>query len=520
MTTDFLVIGTGIAGLTFTLKVCKFGKVIVITKKSDVDSSTNYAQGGIAAVFDKRDSFKFHISDTLVAGDGLCNEKPLQTMVEEGPRLVSELMELGVDFSRVKTENNKERFDLAIEGGHSKRRIVHARDFTGREIETTLLSRVRSKKNVQVYEDCTACDLVVENNRCCGVYVLLGNRIEPIASKLTLLATGGCGRVYLHTTNPSIVTGDGIAMAYRAGGEIRNMEFIQFHPTSFYGKEIDDRKFLISEAVRGEGGVLRTKDGKTFMEKYHPLGCLAPRDIVARAIDTELKKMKGNYVYLDITHLDKERIKQRFPTIYETCLDLGVDITERPIPVVPAAHYVCGGVATDLDGRTTIEGLYAAGECAYTGVHGANRLASNSLLESLVFAEQAARDASKKIGKIERIKIAKIKNEGRKCDEEVIGQLVKEIRETMWDYVGIVRSNQRLKVAQRKIKDLKGKVEKLYESCEITHSLIELQNLATIAELITMCAIKRKESRGLHYNTDYPKKSNRFKKDTVVTTKV
>jgi len=526
---DFLVIGSGIAGLTFALKVAEHGKVHIITKKDRAESNTNYAQGGIASVMSPMDSFEQHIEDTLRAGDGLCHEDAVHLIVENGPRLVKELMQLGVEFSR--RENGS--LDLGREGGHTRNRIVHAKDLTGREVERALLNAVKTNPNISVFEDHMAIELITEHHlgrnaervvkdpHCWGAYVLDArkNTVDRFLSRVVLLATGGTGHVYLHTTNPSIATGDGIAMAYRAGAWVGNLEFMQFHPTTLYHPKANS--FLISEAVRGFGGVLRTRKGEAFMEKYHPMKDLAPRDVVARAIDTELKKSGEPCVYLDVTHLPAEELKDRFPHIYHTCLGYGIDITREPIPVVPAAHYMCGGIATDLRGRTSISGLYAAGEVAFTGVHGANRLASNSLLEALVFADEASKDAADFFRKVDLPgeKIPGWSEEGTFNSEEwvLISHDREEIQRLMWDYVGIVRSDLRLRRAERRIRLISDEIEDFYRRTRVTEGLLELRNLSCVARRIIAAARFRTESRGLHYTTDYPERDDRhWKHDTLM----
>ncbi|MBN2354922.1 L-aspartate oxidase [candidate division KSB1 bacterium] len=527
--TDFLVIGSGMAGLTSALKLAQHGTVAVITKKHRSESNTNYAQGGIASVFDPADSFKQHIQDTLQAGAGLCNIDAVRLIVEQGPARVKELSELGVQFTR--TESGK--LDLGREGGHRFNRIVHVKDYTGRDVERALLESVKQHKNISMYEHHTAVELITEHHvfsprpaskttlNCWGAYVLDSNNqtIDLFLSKATILASGGCGQVYLHTTNPEIATGDGIALCYRAGAKIANMEFMQFHPTTLHHPEANS--FLISEAVRGFGGILITKNGDAFMEKYHPMKSLAPRDIVARAIDGELKKRGDPCVYLDITHKKPDEIKSRFPNIYENCLKYKIDISKEPIPVVPAAHYSCGGVWTDLTGSTTIEGLFACGEVSCTGVHGANRLASNSLLEAVVFAHIAAQEAAQfaKIRKIKTPPIPRWDDSGTFNSEEwvLISHDKMEIKNLMWDYVGIVRSNLRLERALSRIRLVRQEVENYYRRTKISDGLLELRNLATIAQLIIQSALMRKESRGLHYMTDFPKTDDdNYLHDTII----
>lgn len=520
---DVLVLGSGIAGLSFALRATRVGRVALVTKKSDTESNTNYAQGGIAAVTDRTDSFDLHIRDTLVAGAFLCHEDSVEILVKEGPERVRELLEMGVRFTRNEEASNINHLDLGREGGHSKRRIVHAADLTGREIERALIAQVKANPDIRIFEHDQAVDLITEQNGeetiCRGAYVLDSETgdVTSVRARVTMLSTGGLSRVYLHTTNPEIATGDGVAMAYRAGARIGDMEFIQFHPTTLYHPGA--RSFLISEAVRGEGGILRLKNGETFMESYHPMGCLAPRDVVARAIDSELKKSGDECVYLDVTHLDPEKIKSHFPNIYETCLSVGIDITKDWIPIVPAAHYACGGVVTDTYGRTSIENLYACGEVACTGVHGANRLASNSLLEAVVFARRAADDIESRLKSTEAPEIEPYPEEAHslRVPKDIISGLIRDIQTIMWKYVGIVRTNARLKKALSLIRNIEAQAYALYSDGVLSSELLELRNMARVAELIIVSALSRKESRGLHYNVDFPDTDDaHFKHDTIL----
>ncbi|RLC27665.1 MAG: L-aspartate oxidase [Deltaproteobacteria bacterium] len=531
--TDYLVIGSGIAGLSFALRAAQSGTVAVVTKKEKTEGSTNYAQGGIASVFDPDDSFENHVRDTLESGDGLCHEEVVRMVVQDGPERIRELISMGVRFTERPEDHG--RLDLGREGGHSMRRIVHTKDLTGREVERTLLERVEENENIRIFENFMAIDLITKartlrrgiiisetRKSCWGAYVLDVEQgvVATFLAKITVLSTGGAGKVYLYTSNPDIATGDGVAVGYRAGAKVANMEFVQFHPTCLYHPLA--KNFLISEAVRGEGGILLDRKGRRFMEVYHPLKDLAFRDIVARSIDMELKKSGDECVYLDISHKPAEFITDHFPHIYETCLKFQIDITKEPIPVVPAAHYMCGGLLVDRDGRTNLDNLYAVGEVACTGLHGANRLASNSLLEALVFARRAAGNASESLKKRrgEPLPRAPKWDPGSATDSEemvVVSHNWDEIRRFMWNYVGIVRTNKRLARARTRVEIIQNEIREYYWNFTITRDLLELRNLVEVAGLIIECASLRKESRGLQYNLDYPARDDvHCRRDTVV----
>lgn len=521
---DFLVVGSGIAGLTYALKVAQYypdRKIMVMTKAAADETNTKYAQGGVAVVNDlEKDSFEKHIDDTLIAGDGLCNKNVVEIVVKEGPDRVRELIEWGARFDKEKDGDYK----LGKEGGHSEFRIIHHKDITGWEMERALLDAVARQTNIEMIKHCFVIDIITQHHlgylvtkatpgiECYGVYVLNSktNQIEKILAKLTLLATGGNGQVYRTTTNPSIATGDGVAMVYRAKGRIENMEFIQFHPTALFEPGMKGQAFLITEAVRGDGGILRNKDGEAFMEKYDARKDLAPRDIVARAIDSEMKRTGTEHVWLDCRHFSKEKFIEHFPNIYEKCLSIGIDITRHMIPVAPAAHYSCGGIKTDEWGRSSITNLFACGECSSTGLHGANRLASNSLLEAMVFAHRCSIDAVDRVNAIsfnESIPDWNALGTSEPKEMILITQSLKELQQVMSDYVGIVRNDVRLQRAMRRIDLLWEETEQLYQTTSLSLPLLELRNLISVGYLIVKGAAFRKESRGLHFNTDYPYKS-------------
>lgn len=514
--TDFLVIGSGIAGLTYALKVACRGKVTIITKASEEESNTKYAQGGIAGVLHGPDTFESHVQDTLNAGAGLCDEQIVRMVVTEGADRIREIISWGTRFDK---DNNGE-YDLAKEGGHSRHRVLHYKDSTGNEIERALLEAVHRHPNITIFSHYFAVDLITQHHlgeevtrhtpgiTCFGVYALNTetSKVETILSKVTLVATGGAGQVYRSTTNPRIATGDGIAMVYRAKGRVRDMEFIQFHPTALYQPGVSP-SFLISEAVRGFGGVLRTQDGMEFMDRYDNRKSLAPRDIVARAIDNEMKLRGEDYVYLDCRQLDQAAFKDHFPMIHAKCMSIGIDPSRDMIPVVPAAHYVCGGILVDKNGKSSIDRLYAAGECACTGLHGGNRLASNSLLEALVFAHRAAEDGIASVAAMQhKAEIPDWDAEGTKQPNELvlISHNRRELQNMMSSYVGIVRSDVRLKRAMDRLRIIYGETEAMYERTILSPALCELRNMIVIGYLVIKFARARKESVGLHYSTDYP----------------
>jgi L-aspartate oxidase len=513
---DFLVIGSGIAGLSFALKAAQHGKVLIVTKSNEDESNTKYAQGGVAVVVDQSDSFDNHITDTLIAGDGLCDVDIVDKVVKEGPERIQELIDYGTHFD----ETTSGAYDLAKEGGHSAHRVLHYKDITGFEIERALLEKIHQNPNIEILTHYFVVDLITQHHlgefvdksskdiTCYGVYVLNthNNRVEKIVSKVTVMASGGAGHVYSSTTNPVIATGDGIAMVYRAKGKIRNMEFFQFHPTALHNPG-EYPAFLVSEAVRGFGGVLRRRNGEEFMYEYDERGSLAPRDIVARAIDAEMKKSGDDFVYLDITKKDKKDILQHFPNIYAKCLSLGLDMSRDMIPVTPAAHYMCGGILVDEHGQTSIHRLYACGECSSTGLHGANRLASNSLLEAAVFAHRIYKHSESLFGSFEipsAIPDWDDSNTTLSNEDILVTHNLRECQKIMSDYVGIVRSDFRLERALRRLGLLYDETESFYKNTKLSVKLCELRNVIQVAYLVIKCATARKESRGLHYTTDYP----------------
>ncbi|WP_242396210.1 L-aspartate oxidase [Anaeromyxobacter oryzisoli] len=520
---DFLVLGGGIAGLTFALEAADHGSVLVLTKRQRSEGNTQYAQGGIASVLGADDTPEMHVQDTLVAGAGLCKREAVETLVREGPDQIRWLLSLGVEFDRTAPD----KLHLTREGGHSRRRIAHAKDATGREIERALLATCE-ERGIRIVEDQIAIDIVTSGkvglggpNRALGAYVLdrATGDVSVVSAGVTVLATGGAGKVYLYTCNPDVATGDGVAMAYRAGAAIANMEFFQFHPTCLFHPQA--KNFLISEALRGEGGILRNGAGEAFMIRYDPRKELAPRDIVARSIDAEMKRRGDDSAFLDMTHLPKSFLLEHFPNIYATCKEFGIDMAVQPIPVVPAAHYLCGGVVVDLMGRTTIPRLYAIGETACTGLHGANRLASNSLIEGTVFGRRAAMTAREEA-------VREVAPEGAIPDWNVGAALAPEegvvvahnwdeVRRLMWNYVGIVRTTKRLERARTRLALLRSEIREYYWQYRVAPDLIELRNLADVAMLIVECARRRKESRGLHYILDYPKPDEKWVRDTVIT---
>lgn len=537
MNADFLVIGCGIAGLSFALKAANHGTVAVITKGKAFESNTAWAQGGISAVLpqamrEEGDTLQKHVSDTLDAGAGLCHEDIVEAIIEKGASAIDDLLSYGVEFDKEKSDDSQ--FSLGKEGGHTQRRILHHKDTTGIAIISALMEAAKNHKNITLLEEHFAIDLLttgklgaITQDRVLGAYVLdeAQNKVSVFRSDRVFLATGGCGKVYLYTTNPDSATGDGVAMAWRAGCQISNMEFVQFHPTCFYNPAAvgaKARSFLVSEAVRGEGGILINESGDDFVKAYDSRGSLAPRDIVARAIDQELKKTGAPCVYLDVTHKPKGFMKERFPHIYHTLIEFGHDCETKPIPVVPAAHYQCGGVVTDVNGRTCVGGLFAAGEVACTGLHGANRLASNSLLEANVIANNAYNEV------LARFPLDKDPEAAPDIPEWEYGDLTPpdeavliyhswdEIRRLMWDYVSIVRTDNRLQRAGHRLRNLRNEVRQFYWGYRVDSDLLELRNLVTVASLIVDSAVKRKESRGIHYMLDYPKCKNRFKRDTIL----
>lgn len=524
-----LVIGSGIAGLQFALLAAEDGPVRIVTKKNPQESNTNYAQGGIAAVLSPLDHFDLHVRDTLEAGGGLCHEDVVRAMVEAGPRLIQRLLSEGAQFQR--SSQDDDTFSLGREGGHSRRRILHSKDLTGRMLESTLIDRCREHADIVIDEDHMGVDLILghevgltddDAQRVVGCWVLdVRTQVRRrYLADVVVLATGGCGKVYQYTSNPDIATGDGLAMAYRAGAQLGNLEFVQFHPTCLYHPEA--KSFLISEAVRGEGAHLINRRGERFMPRYHSLAELAPRDVVARGIDSEMKLTGDQSAFLDLRHLDRSAVEKRFPHLVSTCALFGLDMAGEPVPVVPAAHYMCGGVTVGLDGRATLPGLYVVGESAFTGVHGANRLASNSLLEAVFLAEAAAGASREEpitvsVGELGSLPEDSLKRSGVAPDPMVLEHDWDEVRRIMWDYVGIVRDRERLQIAANRLEGIHRTVEDLYQSCEVTPPLVELRNINLLGRLIVHCACARRESRGLHAITDHPGLADGPPRDTLVS---
>ena len=521
---DYLVLGSGVAGLSFALEAARHSQVMMVTKRGSADSATNWAQGGIAAVLDPSDSFEAHVNDTIGTGGGLSHREVVEMVVRDGPGRIKELMDLGAQFTR---SEEGPSLDLTREGGHSARRVVHAGDITGEEVQRVLLQAAAASPRIEIMEDHMAIDLVEASKfggprQVVGAYVLdeKTGAVKTYLARATVLATGGAGKVYLYTSNPDVATGDGIAMAYRAGAELANMEFFQFHPTCLFNPEA--KSFLISEALRGEGGVLRLRSGEAFMQSHHEMKDLAPRDVVARAIDYEMKLRGDDCVYLDMTHEPVDFIVERFPNIHERCLQFGIDMTKDPIPVVPAAHYMCGGVVVGEDGASTLPGLWAVGEVTCTGLHGANRLASNSLLEGLVYGHRTAIAARASLDTMPRVELAEVPDwdvgEAVPSDEAVVvSQNWDEIRRFMWNYVGIVRTDRRLRRASRRIAMLQDEIREYYWAHLVNRDMLELRNIADVAELIIRCAGARKEGRGLHYNLDYPHAGDEWQGDTRIS---
>ncbi|RMG14813.1 MAG: L-aspartate oxidase [Deltaproteobacteria bacterium] len=525
--TQVLVVGSGVAGLSYALKAAEHAPVTLLTKRGISDTATSWAQGGISAVFDPEDSFEAHIEDTLEAGAGLCHAEVVRLCVEQGPERIRELLELGARFTR--SRSGAQDLDLGREGGHSHRRVVHAADMTGREVQRVLVESVRRHERIRVEEGKVVIDLITPrrlgigaSTRVVGAYVLDRRRgqVDTYLARVVVLATGGAGKVYLYTSNPDTSTGDGVAMAYRAGAKIANMEFFQFHPTCLYHPKA--KSFLISEALRGEGAVLKLLDGTEFMDRYHPQRSLAPRDVVARAIDAEMKRTGDDHVLLDITFADREFLLERFPAIYARCKEYGIDIATEAIPVVPAAHYLCGGVLTDSFGQSSLPGLFVIGEAACTGLHGANRLASNSLLEGLVFAHRAAEATPAALEAAgdpatQRVPEWNPGEAGAPDEQVVVSHNWDEIRRLMWNYVGIVRTTKRLERARRRLRLLREEIREYYWAFHVTPDVVELRNIETVARLIVESALRREESRGLHYTLDFPERDDaHFARDTIL----